>query len=67
MIPTPPTGLTAFTFDVSRSRTDVVDTVTVLHSNARDAAHAALRHVRKVHSIPEGIALFTTTTKRSNA
>lgn len=55
-----PDGQKLFVFNVSRSSTDVVDSVTVIHTNRTDAAFAAIRQVRRSHSIPEGTALFAT-------
>ncbi len=50
----------AFVFTVSRSKADVVGTITVLHTNRQDAAFAAIREVRREKSIPSHVALFAT-------
>lgn len=58
----PNVGDTARTwvFEVRSSATKVEGTVSVNHFNKRDAAHAALRQVRRDRSIPQAVALFAT-------
>lgn len=58
----PAIGDTARTwvFEVRSSATKVEGTISVNHFNKRDAAHAALRAVRREKSIPQDVALFAT-------
>lgn len=48
-----------FVFSVMRSSTEILDVVSVIHTNARDAAFAAIREVRRNHNLPEHVGLYT--------
>lgn len=55
-----PANQRLYVFEVRASKTHLIDTVSVIHSNSRDAAFAAIRQVRRTHNLPERAALFAT-------